>query len=538
MNKLWKKESDGEIYVDLFPTTSISWLEEMYGNNIELNKHQFHGMEVKPIKSDRVSTDFRNAGNKKFTEKCWRSAMEFYNQSLCFAENDSENVSLAYANRSACFFKIRKYNECLNDIELTRENNYPKRLMRKLDEREIECLVQLKKMDEIQVEYEPKLSFDPDVNFPCLANVLKIQVNKKFGRYIVATRDIAVGQTVLVEEPYVRVFNVNDRTWCFTCLKPMKNFIPCQKCINAMFCDENCMQSNDIHKIACGAVYNHIYEIKFVVQSILIAVNAFSVVEHLMEFVEKNVSTPMTDFPKTCSNAQTKYAMFLKLNSSPKEMNFEQICKLYLSYKCIMDIPTLNDRFNTIQKQRFLIHLIWQHNLISDNLFSTTLPDGLGRIQALANIQSLFNHSCAPNLHTDFHRNKRVCITIKPVKKGQQLFVSYTEHLLNNMMLTTERQLYLKENFEFGCKCDRCVPSIRLNDSVRMKQDPNFNFIYSKRQTIPSASREKLSVFEEKCCKFMEKYGHLPWTDEIHFITLTFIFCLQRYEVENTITIE
>jgi SET domain-containing protein len=38
---------------------------------------------------------------------------------------------------------------------------------------------------------------------------------------------------------------------------------------------------------------------------------------------------------------------------------------------------------------------------------------------------SLLNHSCDPNVNTIMVNNKEVVYTVKPIKKGEQLFMCY-----------------------------------------------------------------------------------------------------------------
>lgn len=524
MDRLWKKEPNSDIFVDLLPPFPTTLWDEILKVNISSAKHRFLGITMEPTKSNRIATEFRVTGNQKFKNNSWRAAMELYNQSLLFAENDSENVSLAYANRSACFLHMQKYTQCLRDIEMAKENNYPKQLMHKLEEREVQCLEKIKETDNVHDENEPKLSFDPDERFPCMANVLKIETNNKFGRHIVAKCDIDVGQTVLVEEPFVIGFEADDRTLCFTCLKQMKNFIPCHNCVDAMFCDEKCMQTNDIHKIACGAAHQRLTGINLNARSILTALNAFPTVEHLMEFIKKKLVAPKSKLPNNCSDAQTEYVMFLKLKEMKIETEPYQITLQYITYEFLMAIPTISARFDTLKKQRFLMHLIWQHKLISDmNSFYQTLGKDSGKIQVTCNINSRFNHSCIPNVFNDFVGNKQVLITVRPVKKGQQLFVMYNESLWMNS--TEVRQEYLKHIFNFTCKCSRCMPKFRPIDCLTMKIDPIYQFIVKQAKTCDHSDEVRL-ILKEKCVEFMKKYGHLPWSDEIFLVTLNFMNCL------------
>ncbi|XP_037026738.1 SET and MYND domain-containing protein 4-like [Bradysia coprophila] len=528
-NNLWRREKRFDIFVDLLDP-SLPY-ETVYDSQIEGAKHRFHGKQYEPTKSDQVSALFRAAGNREFKEKKWRVAMEYYNRSLIFAETNSDIVSLAYANRSACFFHMQKYDHCFRDIELAIEHNYPKRLMHKLDDREAECVKHLNEKNVDRELIEPKLSYDPDEKFPCMANVLEIKTNHRFGRYIEAKCDIDVGQTVLVEKGFVHVFEASDRTLCVTCMRHVQNFIPCGGCTDAMFCDETCMKNNDTHRIACGAAFNRIPgNVRYWAESILIAINAFPSVEHLMEFVEDQLTLPKTEMPKNCSDAQMQYGLFLKLDRMGHDKDIYQNMLKYVTYKLLMAIPAIGEKFTTKKKQRFLMHLIWQHKNIADrSAFVQPLADADARnsfdagsqIIATCNIFGLFNHSCIPNLFNDFVGNKQILITTRPVKKGDQLFVCYEQHLWSKSAV--QRREHLKSVYNFNCKCARCKQQF-VND-ISMQTDPMYLCIEQSRgKTISDARRE---ILKKMCYDFMRKYAHVACANEILVVTVQLMLFLQ-----------
>lgn len=522
-DQLWKKEpnSDDGIFVDLFPQKYKPRFEAEYSQIPLFAKHRFLDMEFEPVKSNRVSSKLRDLGNMSFKVMEWREAMEYYSQSLRFATEGSENVGKAYWNRSACFLRLQKYDKCLNDIELARQANYPDK--RKLEERETKCVEQMKDAPEMEPILEPKLSFDPDENFPCMVNILEIQCNEQFGRHIVAKCDIDVGQTLLVEEPYVASINHKKRSRCLTCKKQAMNFIPCAKCTDAMFCDEKCMQSNDNHKIGCGAAFNRLPGMTFVAETILTALNTFPSVDDLMEFVERHLITSKSELPPNCHSAQSRYEMFLKLDERLSETYLEHIQRLYFVYRNIMDIPALQNQFNTIKKQRFLMHLMWQHKLYAMNIFASALSKGSAELVYLANILSLINHSCTPNLYEQTFENKLFCTTISPIKKGEQLFITYNHDFLAPDSQKEERQNYLNEKFGFTCKCSRCVPQSRSKDSLKIHKDPSFQFILDNQYDIVYDESLK-----EKCYDILRKYGHLLSSDEIVFVKYFLADCLDQ----------
>lgn len=133
------------------------------------NQFRFMDAFEENSKDNSESTKLRQLGNTKIKEADWYYAMTYYNQSLRYAEIGTENVSLAYANRSLCFLKLEMYDECLIDIKLAIEAKYPQRLMPKLEERREFCLKQQisgTKLAKIEV---PQLDFEADKNFPGMA---------------------------------------------------------------------------------------------------------------------------------------------------------------------------------------------------------------------------------------------------------------------------------------------------------------------------------------------------------------------------------
>lgn len=127
---LWKKESQhpDAFYVDVLAPGLDHW--EFHVNDFLA----FMDQKPHPKKSDAIALQKRNEGNEKFRARKWLDAIELYGDSLRFAQPESEHISLAYANRAACFLILKMYANCLKDIELATDAGYPKHLMAKLDE--------------------------------------------------------------------------------------------------------------------------------------------------------------------------------------------------------------------------------------------------------------------------------------------------------------------------------------------------------------------------------------------------------------------
>lgn len=144
MDLLWKKESNGTSYVDIFASINKSSMEKML-QNLKI------GIAVKHNKkNNQLATKYRLEGNAEIADKNWRDAMRLYNVSLRFAEIGTENEGLAYGNRSFCFFKLGMFDKCITDIEMALMSNYPSEKMSKLKERRAYCLQQIEKKKPIE----------------------------------------------------------------------------------------------------------------------------------------------------------------------------------------------------------------------------------------------------------------------------------------------------------------------------------------------------------------------------------------------------
>ncbi|KAI1767862.1 hypothetical protein GGR53DRAFT_525479 [Hypoxylon sp. FL1150] len=75
---------------------------------------------------------------------------------------------------------------------------------------------------------------------------------------------------------------------------------------------------------------------------------------------------------------------------------------------------------------------------------------------------SRFNHSCDPNIGWSFEGEPDYLIRIyamRDVKAGEQLFISYTDHLSNRQspLPLESRQKLTQRNWGFTCACSRCI---------------------------------------------------------------------------------
>lgn len=508
---LWAKESNKKnaLFVDLF----------------QLNKLQrtLNLIESKacspPQKSDSVALRKRKEGNVLFGQRDWIEAMEMYNESLCFAKPGSKHISLAYANRSSCFLNMKLYNECLIDIELAKASGYPSDLMNKLDQRKEECLKRMKE-DVTLGTFEPKLSYETNEKFPCMANVLEFKQGADGENLLCAKDDIDVGQTIIVESAFIKYLIRSGRK-CSICLKGNANLIPCECCATAMFCGDEC-QNNFLHKYECGLKYSEDDSLNGgmleATRAILLGVNAFATVDELMKFVEDTVKSDPNELPDSLIDELSKYRAFLKLPTADDDEGAEIFTALvYCTYKFILNIPEMKVTFESEKHRRFLMHLV-SHcmKVTSKNSFqelAVIRRKEYAMVYSQTGIVTKYlEHSCAPNATITQTNGNLICVTIRPVKKGGRVYISLFELLLESK---EKRQRELWENKQIRCKCRRCEGrTATLDQRKQIASDQDVLDIISN-YPVTISEVNKLPQLIANCETVSRKYGDVEWCDEL-----------------------
>lgn len=437
--ELWCKESapNDNLYVDIISTISYESTKDL-----------------KLEKNNVTAKNLRNKGNDLFSEKKYHEAMALYNESISYAKSNSEALALAYANRSNCFLKLELFQECLNDIALAKNAGYPSTRMSKLDTREQNCKEMMTNAKRSYIR-EPKLDFDENIMYPGVADCLKIEKNSKFGRHVITTRDLKIGQTVLVENPFAfkhepmtpdpivvksRVIR-HDRSGkntfgrCMYCYAECKNLIPCKKCAGVLFCNEVCMEKayheNDcmmpdyITKETFGMVLRMLYRTN----------DAFPTVD---EFIQTVKSLLADNIFNALQNADQKnFGMIFQLPTRCRQQPSFLQKTTKMIYNKVMRLSDFNEKFTSLEHHRFLQHLIYhlfhvsEHAINASEYWRETEDSTLGifRLRTFGNGMYPFgcciNHSCMSNVCWYFVDHRLICRVIRPIKKGQQLFGFY-----------------------------------------------------------------------------------------------------------------
>lgn len=511
MDNLWKKDTEKAEYVDLFASERTS-------KRIDI-------AEMPPTrKNTQSSTEWRKKGNKFFGLQNYIEAMKCYNQSLCYAEIGSENMALAYSNRSACYFHMNKYEEVLVDIELARKANLPDRLTQKLKNREVESLLCISIKKSMSTNQQKaisgfKLSYEANKNFPCTVNMVKINQDAEFGRHLVAKRHIPVAKFILMERYFARATD-QPLTYC-TCSQEHKNCIPCPYCPDMMFCSVKCMKDDKFHELVCGTFYSQLdVYMRFEVKTLLLAINSFPDADNLIQFVETILLEDLEKLP-TLNDQKSNYHFYFKLSRSSLETYPLGTEMAYKAYEYAIRLPKVKTLFDNNKKKRFLMHLALHHVLISrNNAF------GDDKTIYIGNVSSILNHSCAFNVKLINSNGFIIGVTGRPIKKGEQLFINYEQDL--NILPAKIRKATLKNERGFDCKCEICEPKRQSNkvpiDRELIVSDPCYKYLINNKFNINEAA-----VVQKKCIEFLKKFGDSQWSTEIEFVLNLFAQSLANH---------
>lgn len=515
---LWKKESRqvNALYVDVFPSGTQHLEQEInsFFENVDQLPH--------PEKSDTIALQKRGEGNEIFHLRAWLVAMEMYSDSLRYANPGSQHISLAYANRAACFLNMKMYDECLIDIDLAIAADYPEHLMPKLEERKAKCLNEMQENPQLQ----RKLSIEPNEKFPYLSNVAKVQRNGMGDYSVLATKDIDVGQPIVVEDAHYTYLYDRFEAMCSICLKEYGNLVPCDNCAAAMFCPE--CHGHFLHKYECGLNFCGVNVVNSgtmgVIRDVLLILNAFKTVDELMVFVERMLKKP-NELPNNLLDDQTKFqALFNNAIDGLHSSIDEMAGTVYPPYKTILKIPHVNKMFKSTKHRRFLMHLIAHQASISGHVAPVS---DLGRMtyRIKTIMQTFFQQSCCSNVQRFCRDGKTVWYSVKSIKTGEQLVLP---------KVSVDKMELMKDGrgvFNSKCQCHRCNGKTdRTFSPAQRKQltsDPAYRFFQANKHYVPI---EHFKSMMDACVTVLRKYGEWNWCDQIqqvlHWLNQSQYFCM------------
>lgn len=548
---LWQKESEAAdaLYKDYFGKfdDQLDKLDEIFGRS-------------RPIaKSDEISKNLRDAGNREFAARNYQNVVKAYNYSLCFGENDSDSLSKAYANRAACFFELDQFTDSEVDNNLAlNASDCSDELKHQIYQNKKDCndFLNISKSSDGNVEIIdrpgenvkivgpldpdenvkvlPTLDFDADVDYPALANVLRIESSPQAQRFIahriVATCDIGVDQTILVDKSPVSKLLTNQYMHCSICLEQSNTLTPCKNCTNAMFCPSPECRSSILHEAECSLnpEFDGDGKLFFLLRTVLHAISLFDNIDQLMAFFVESEDCTQKPLPLPTTNKQSEYRNFTHLQPHSNYILMDKLDPLiYFAYRAVLQ-SSIGQKFTTMRRKRFLTHLIFLHMSIISLGYVYEYTSSQSKSQHLSVTFSYFNHSCTPNAMLYFVGHQyEVVKTMRPIKANEEICISYfgKESFTGTPDARKERLDALYNHFPFQCSCDLCKNrTATKNQCRRMVRDSRYQFI-SKSQLRFNLRKIPVDVSKMKsnAIEFMRRYGRSKWCNELSSVATCFM---------------
>ncbi|KAL7045419.1 hypothetical protein ACKWTF_002227 [Chironomus riparius] len=460
-------------------------------------------------KSNKTSNLLRQEGNDFYKKREFFQALLKYNQSLCYAESESENLGLAYANRSAVYFEIKLYDQSLNNIVLAEKNFYPKENLSILYQRRLKCEEFTRNESKKYVQNYFKLSLPTNKKLPFVASCLKIENSKKYGRHIITTTDLSVGDIIAVdksfcsipisESQFVKVSELNIYQRCNNCMKSSRlNMIPCQSCCYAMFCSQECYEfaMKYFHQYECPVITDILKSgsVNMSLRIFFISLALFGdSINCLKNFYEENKKNSKNIFDFDFSTTKSvknmlimKLKCLLSLSKSSKQYQLAYQKNILNNHSTLHSMYVENKDFihdfiqDLCQISDHNFHGIFSSNLdtkIFDNSNLKSLQEPIGSGSFL--FTSLINHSCTPNILRVCLDGEMCLVVCRKIEKDSQIYDCYKNNFL--MERRERRQNILYQHFNFNCDCEACFndwPTLKeliINDMKLMKYAKKIN---------------------------------------------------------------
>lgn len=255
-------------------------------------------------------------------------------------------------------------------------------------------------------------------------NCIEIKTDTKCDQHIIATRDINIGEVLVVEKPYAWAIFDHLNLYCHGCFKLCRNVIPCPTCVFAVYCTDTCKENafTKYHQYECIL---QLYIRKF-----------FDDIKETVIFALKMTFLARTDRVADIDASiyrSDRYYEFLDLdisdNKYPVERSFvlafiaAAVFKFAKEETNMFSILGLEDEF----KELFLFNLhistvycreIHLHCVKGDD-------DHPGYSNAIYSLISLFKHSCSPNAFCYSSGSTLIVRSVSTIKKGNEVCISY-----------------------------------------------------------------------------------------------------------------
>lgn len=463
--------------------------------------------------------------SSKPDENYLNTSFDLCTKSIAFAPIKSKELSLAYDARSLIFLKAKLIKECLIDIdhaleivdcpETVKSNLYLRKAMclrileqpeqliyqafedargwvKKLEQNEQSIMIEeidkeeknqlIDKSMYYEAEYDHSIFKINNENpiFPGTSDAIELVYNKKYGRHIIAARDIKPGETLMVHKPYVSVLLKEQfrYEYCWHCKQQTWTSIPCDKCTNIVFCSINCKDESIklYHDYECAvldAMSTYDMDTSFLID-LQLAIKGWKESEcsfdEFMKVVD-NIDSQPESLTKGFTNNKLDPTKFSSIYSMTRNLNCDRSTKCcylanniltaylmatktdYLGKKMDDDLGQLSEDPRFINLTKLLLKIAYLTDINSHELLAFKAGEEISIIHTILPL-AFSNHTCFRMITKIFTNGFVIVKSVLPIKKNEQIYDNYGPSCFENER--NQRQAHLLRHYNFTCECVAC----------------------------------------------------------------------------------
>lgn len=245
----------------------------------------------------RLSNEFnadriRKLGNHFFVSQNYYEAINQYNLCLTYSGSSIERHGIAYANRSAAYFGLKSYQDCLDSIRLAKECSLPADVFQKVVAREKMAHLHLKGSEEVADYKPPELSYRRHERISSFIYCLSPKNLHDPYAGIITNKKLLPGDVLIVEQALTIMPGTVSE--CHNCLRRCGSLQRCE--CSYMFCSPECKAQAfaTFHKYECPLVEHFICftnQNRLLFRAFFKILQCFKDVRSLREYLE-NINRP------------------------------------------------------------------------------------------------------------------------------------------------------------------------------------------------------------------------------------------------------
>ncbi|XP_071100414.1 uncharacterized protein [Haliotis cracherodii] len=516
--------------------------------NIEDVHEVLNVKETYKAKSEDEAKDLRIQGNLAFQKKDYDAALKLYSECIINAPSKgSTELALALGNRSAVMYHLHNYVLCLQDIRQAFKHSYPDHLQYKLYERRGKACYSLRLkeeaicafndslnvLDKTQLDQKKVATLKSDLmkqlekcnkiipggkiknardynhnhidipvlqegrspHIPCMMKSLVMKSSDGQGRGLFATRDIEVGEVLIVEKPFASItLKDYNLTHCHHCCNKVYCPLPCDTCSGVVFCSEECLDTamKSYHYAECK-YHDLIQRSELGMAHLALRMVLKPGRKFLRDYQKKAEEKTSDPLLLGCNkdgvyDSDDYHSVYNLVNHAEDRSNPDlfrrALCAVFL-VKCIEKSGFFTaaegaDDFDVDEEKVYVGGHILRHTQmlpcnaheVSELLYKTysvemSEPVEIG--SAIYSTLSLINHSCDPSVVRHSYGNECVVRAIRNIPKGGEILDNYG--VLYPVTSKQMRQEKLQAQYYFSCNCHACACNWPMYNKIR-KEDP------------------------------------------------------------------